>query len=339
MTIRDAIEKCLERENLTAGEAAAVLDLIMSGEATESQIAGLLIALRAKGETTDELVGFARTMRARSVRIHVGDPDAIDMCGTGGDGTGTFNISTVASFVVAGAGVTVAKHGNRSVSSRSGSADLLSSLGVNIQLPPERVEECIHDVGMGFLFAPLFHPAMKHAAKPRTELGLRTIFNMLGPLTNPAGVGRQVVGTFRAEAVPLLAGALGLLGATKACVVYGEDGMDEVTVAGRTSIAEVNGTEKRRDFDVTAVDFGLVASPAGSFGGGTPEENAGIAMRVLRAEPGPYRDIVLANAALGLYVAGKSQDLPGGTARAAESIDSGRALAMLEKLKEHTNRS
>jgi anthranilate phosphoribosyltransferase len=338
MTIRHAIEKCLLRQSLTADEAADVLEVIMSGEATESQIAGLLVALRAKGETIDELVGFARTMRARSVRIRVGDPDAIDMCGTGGDGAGTFNISTVASFVVAGAGVTVAKHGNRSVSSRSGSADILSSLGVNIQLPPERVGGCIDDVGIGFLFAPLFHPAMKHAAKPRVELGLRTIFNMLGPLTNPAGVRRQVIGTFREEAVPLLAGALGALGITKACVVHGEGGMDEVTVAGRTSVAEVSGENGRRDYGVTAADFGLPESPAGSFAGGTPEENAAIAMNVLRGGRGSYRDIVLANAALGIFVAGKSPDLPRGTALAAESIDSGRALATLEKLKEHTNR-
>jgi anthranilate phosphoribosyltransferase len=338
MTVKFAIEKCLQREDLNVDEAAAVLDRIMSGETPDSQIAGLLIALRAKGETIDEIVGFARTMRARSVRIRVEDPDAIDMCGTGGDGAGTFNISTVASFVVAGAGVTVAKHGNRSVSSRSGSADLLTSLGVNIQLPVEKVGACMEEVGMGFMFAPLFHPAMKHAARPRTDLGIRTIFNMLGPLTNPAGVGRQLVGTFRAESMTLLAGALGVLGTTKSCVVHGEGGMDEVTLSGRTAVAEVNGEEAHRDYGVTAADFMLSPSPAGSFGGGTPEENAGIAMRVLRGEPGSYRDIVVANAAVGLYVSGKAKDLAAGAARAAESIDSGRALETLENLKAYTNR-
>ncbi|RPJ49585.1 MAG: anthranilate phosphoribosyltransferase, partial [Methanobacteriota archaeon] len=202
------IEKCLAGEHLSVDEASGALSMIMTGQATDSQIAGLLIALRAKGETVDELVGFARTMREHAVHVHIDDPDAIDMCGTGGDGLRTFNISTVSSFVVAGAGVTVAKHGNRSVSSQSGSADVLMALGVNIQCPPETVQACINRIGIGFFFAPLFHPAMKFAAKPRTELGVRSIFNMVGPLTNPAGVKRQLIGVYQLRITSLLAGAL-----------------------------------------------------------------------------------------------------------------------------------
>jgi anthranilate phosphoribosyltransferase len=192
--MKQHIEKCLSGKHLTVDEASSALDTIMTGQATDSQIAGLLIALRAKGETVDELVGFARTMREHSVKVSIEDPDAIDMCGTGGDCSGTFNISTVASFVAAGAGVTVAKHGNRSVSSQSGSADVLTALGVNIQCSPETVQACINRIGIGFLFAPLYHPAMRYAAKPRTELGVRSIFNIVGPLTNPAGVKRQLIG-------------------------------------------------------------------------------------------------------------------------------------------------
>ncbi|HEX9006002.1 MAG TPA: anthranilate phosphoribosyltransferase, partial [Bacteroidota bacterium] len=238
MSIKAHMEKVLSGEHLSTDEAAAALETIMTGEATDVQIAGLLVALRANGESVDELVGFARTMRLHAVRVRLEDPDAIDMCGTGGDGRGTFNISTVASFVAAGAGVTVAKHGNRSVSSRSGSADVLAALGVNISLPPERVEACINEVGIGFLFAPLFHPAMKHAGKARAELATRTIFNMLGPLTNPAGVRRQLIGAYSARVAGQLACALQRLGALKACVVHSEDGMDEISAAAGTRMFE-----------------------------------------------------------------------------------------------------
>jgi anthranilate phosphoribosyltransferase len=335
--VKQYIEKCLAGTHLTVDEAAEALELIMTNQATEAQIAGLLVALRAKGETVDEVVGFARTMRERAVRIIVEDENAIDMCGTGGDGSGSFNISTVASLVAAGAGVTVAKHGNRSVSSQSGSADLLAALGVNIQIGPDRVRSCIDRVGIGFLFAPMFHPAMKYAAKPRTELAVRTIFNILGPLTNPAGVRRQVVGTYAAPAAPLVAEALRRLGARKACVVHSDDGLDEVSVACSTTMFEVDGTNTVNQYRVSPSDFGLQEKPASSMSGGSKEENARIAMAILRNEEHPGRDVVLANAAVGIYVAAKALDFPTARAMAAESIDSGRARAILAKLVEHSN--
>jgi anthranilate phosphoribosyltransferase len=338
MILRQYLEKCLAGENLTVEEASEALERIMTNQATDVQIAGLLIALRGKGETVDELVGFARTMRERSIRVTVEDPDAIDMCGTGGDGLGTFNISTVASLVAAGAGVTVAKHGNRSVSSRSGSADLLAALGVNIQLPAERVAECANTVGFGFLFAPLFHPAMKHAAKPRTELGVRTIFNMLGPITNPAGVRKQLVGTYRHEVASQLAGALDRMSTDRACVVHGKEGMDEVTISGETAVFEVGPGKNTRAYTVTPGDFGLPERPTGALQGGSPEENASIALRVLEGEGGAHRDVVIANAAFGIYVAGKAGDLALGSSLAAESIDSGRAMQALRKLREFSQR-
>jgi anthranilate phosphoribosyltransferase len=338
MTMKLCIEKCLAGENLTVDEASGALELIMTNQATEAQIAGLLIALRAKGETVDELVGFARTMREKSVRVKVDDPQAIDMCGTGGDGLGTFNISTLASLVAAGAGVTVAKHGNRSVSSRSGSADLLSALGVNIQLAPERAGECINAVGVGFLFAPLFHPAMKYAAKPRTELGVRTIFNMLGPITNPAGVKNQVIGAYESDVASRLAGALGQLLTDKSCVLHSEDGMDEVSVSGATTVFEVGSKSNMRKYSLAPGNFGLTERPVGAVRGGSADENAAIARRVLDKERGPYRDVVVANAALGIYVAGKAAGLMEASAMAGESIDSGRAGETLKRLVEHTNR-
>ncbi len=337
MLMKSYIEKCIEGNDLSVQEAAEALDLIMTNQATEIQVAGLLVALRAKGETEDELVGFARTMRERAIRIRAEDPNAIDMCGTGGDRMGTFNISTVASLVVAGAGVTVAKHGNRSVSSRSGSADVLAALGVNIQVGPERVEACVNTVGIGFLFAPLFHPAMKYAGKPRAELGVRTIFNMVGPLTNPAGVRRQLMGVYSAEVSKLLAGALRKLDSEKACVVHSEDGLDEVTTSAPTTVHEISGASPLRSYTVDAASFGLKAGSASSVKGGTVEENAGISRRILERERGPERDVVVANAALGLYVAEKARDLKEARALAEESIDSGRALASLNRLVEFTN--
>jgi anthranilate phosphoribosyltransferase len=339
MSMKGYIEKCLEEEHLSEKEAGAALDLIMTNQATEVEIAGLLIALRAKGETIDEIVGFARTMRSHAVHIEVEDPDAIDMCGTGGDGRGTFNISTVASFVVAGAHVTVAKHGNRSVSSQSGSADLLSALDVNIQLPPEKVQECINTVGVGFLFAPLFHPAMKYAAKTRKELGVRTIFNMLGPITNPAGVRRQLVGTYRIDVARQLAGALGRMGTARASVVHSADGLDEASVAAPTTIVEISENAPDAEHTVSAADFGLRQHPAADVAGGTTAENAAIALSVLCGAPGAQRDVVIANAALGLMVAGKAHEERAAAALAAHSIDSGRALRKLNELIAFTKRA
>ncbi|MEW6512069.1 MAG: anthranilate phosphoribosyltransferase [Bacteroidota bacterium] len=336
--MKQYIEKCLSGGHLTSDEASAALELIMTGQATDAQIAGLLIALRCNGETVDELVGFARTMREKSLKVRVEDPHAIDLCGTGGDGLGTFNISTLASLVAAGAGVTVAKHGNRSVSSRSGSADVLTALGVNINVAPERVESCINTIGVGFLFAPIFHPAMKAAAKPRTELGVRTVFNMLGPITNPAGVKKQVIGTYTKEVASRLAGALHKLPTERACVIHSDDGMDEVSVSAGTTVFEVNGHSDVRSYSLEPGHFGLAGWPKGTVSGGTAEENAAIAMRVLKKERGPYRDVVVANAALGIHVAGKADTLMEASVTAEESIDSGRAMATLSKLVEETNR-
>ena len=332
------IEKCLAGKHLTTDEAANALGTIMTGNATESQIAGLMVALRAKGETVDEVVGFARTMREHAVKIEIDDPDAVDMCGTGGDGLGTFNISTVASFVVAGAGVTVAKHGNRSVSSQSGSADVLTALGVNVQCPAERVRDCINHIGIGFLFAPMFHPAMKYAAKPRAELGVRSFFNVLGPLTNPAGVRRQLVGVYRAEAAPIVANALQKLGAKRACIVHSADGMDEVTLSGDTAVFEVNSGERMTEYRLQPSSFGYRQYGIDSVRGGDKNANAAITLDVLRGGKGPARDVVVANAALGIYVSGKASSVAEGKKLAEESIDSGKAMEKLDQLIRCTNK-
>jgi anthranilate phosphoribosyltransferase len=333
------IEKCLSGEHLTVVEASSALNTIMNGQATDCQIAGLMIALRAKGETVDELVGFARAMREHAIKISIEDPGAIDMCGTGGDGLGTFNISTVASFVVAGVGVTVAKHGNRSVSSQCGSADVLTALGVNIQCSAETVQTCINRIGIGFLFAPLYHPAMKYAAKPRTELGVRSIFNILGPLTNPAGVKRQLVGTYHQRAMHLLAGALQKLDTDKACVVHSDDGLDEVTLSGGTKVQEVNKNEQQREFHLQPEDFGFAQLILDNFRGGDKNANALIAMNVLKGGNSPARDVVVANAALGIYVSGKVKTILEGKQKAQDSINSGKALDKLQKLIQYTNQS
>lgn len=338
MHLKDYTEKCLSGLDLTAAEASHALELIMSGESTDAQIAGLLVALRAKGEHRDELIGFARTMRARALRIVVDDPRTIDMCGTGGDGAGTVNVSTMASLVAAGAGVRVAKHGNRSVSSRSGSADVLSALGVNVQCTPERTGQCVNEVGIGFLFAPLFHPAMKHAGPARTQLGIKTIFNLVGPLANPAGVTRQLLGTYRGDAAEKLAGALHSLGVDRACVVHGTDGVDEVTLSADTVVLEVSPAEAFLRYTVTPASFGFATRDLESIRGGTGEANAKITRRVLEGEHSPYRDVAVANAAMGVYVAGSAATPGEAAALAEESIDSGRALDKLHRLIDLTNR-
>jgi anthranilate phosphoribosyltransferase len=329
----------LTGEHLTVEEASSALGTIMTGQATDAQIAGLMIALRAKGETVDELVGFARTMREHAVKIQIDDSDAIDMCGTGGDGSGTFNISTVASFVVAGAGVTVAKHGNRSVSSQSGSADVLTALGVNIQSSVETIQRCINTIGIGFLFAPLFHPAMKYAAKPRQELGVRSIFNMLGPLTNPAGVKRQLVGVFNPNVVVSIGEALQALGAEHACVVHSSDGMDEVTLSGTTNVCEVRKYKGVQQRQIRSADFGLPEYPLEMLRGGDKLRNAEIAKEILGGTKGALRDVVVANAALGIYISGKAVTLLEGKQKAEESIDSGNAAEKLRKLIQYTDQA
>ena len=339
MILKPYLEKCIAGEHLTRSEASAALEAIMTNQATDVEISGILVALRSKGETVDEIVGFAGTMREHAVRIHADDPDTVDMCGTGGDGLGTFNISTVAALVVAGAGATVAKHGNRSVSSRSGSADLLEALGVNIQCQPPGVERCLNTIGIGFLFAPMFHPAMKFAGKARSELGVRTIFNILGPLTSPAGVLRQVVGTYSLDIANLLAESLGRLGTKRACVLHAKDGMDEVSLSAETDVIDVAPGEPPRHSVLSPAHFELPTSAVGSARGGDVAENARIARSILTGEKIAARDLVVANAALALVVAGKCSSLSEAARRAAESIDSGRAMEKLERLTEFTHRS
>ncbi|MBI1802849.1 MAG: anthranilate phosphoribosyltransferase [Ignavibacteriae bacterium] len=335
--MKQFIQKIAEGQHLTREEAAAAMRTIMEGNATAAQIAALLIGMKLKEEQPDELLGFVEVMREKAIRVSIDDPDAIDMCGTGGDGAGTFNISTVASFVVAGAGVTVAKHGNRSISSNCGSADVLKALGVNIELPPEKVEECINAVGIGFLFAPLFHPAMKYAAKPRSELGVKTCFNMLGPMTNPAGVRRQLVGAFSQKAAEKMAAVFDRLGVDKVFVICSHDGMDEISLHARTTVHDVDGHRKPQTYELDPSSFPLPRVERSSILGGTAETNANLAIDVLKGTKGPHRDIVLANASSGLLVAGKAHDINEGIQLAAESIDSGKALDKLNKLRNFTN--
>ena len=332
------IEKCLAGEHLSVAEATATVETIMSGAASDAQIAGLLTALRAKGETVDELLGFAQVMRSKATSINVDDDDAVDIVGTGGDGLGTFNISTVTSFVVAGAGITVAKHGNRSVSSRCGSADVLAALGVNIELPPTKVAACINTVGLGFMFAPLFHPAMKVVAKCRTELGVRTILNLLGPLINPAGVKRALIGTFNPIVAGKLAGVLDRMKMRKAFVVNSSDGMDEIALSGVTSVHEITSGSGLLSRELEPEQFGFERQPLDAIRGGTSKENAVITRNILAQEDGPCRDIVIMNAAAAIYIAGKTKSLEEAKEIAVGSIVSGRALEKLNQLVEFTNR-
>lgn len=336
--IRETIAKLVAREDLTEMEAEQVMDEIMSGRATAAQIAAFLTALRLKGETAEEITGFARAMRRHATTVRTKHPLVMDTCGTGGDGTGTFNISTAAALVVAGAGVPVAKHGNRSVSSRCGSADVLEALGVNLELSPPALEECLDEVGIAFLFAPVLHGAMKHAAAPRREIGIRTVFNVLGPLTNPAGVQVQVVGVYAPELVPLLARVLVRLGTRRAFVVHGAGGLDEVSLAGPAIVAEVN-EGRINEYLLDPADYGFARVPVEALAGGNPQENAAFIREVLRGVPGPRRDAVLINAALGLVAAGRANDLKEGLNLAAASIDSGAAQAKLEELVSFTSRA
>lgn len=334
--ILSAIQKVVDGQHLTEQETVDTMNEIMSGEATPAQIACFITALRMKGETIEEITGAARVMREKATRIHTKHPLVVDTCGTGGDGSHTFNISTTAAFVVAGADLPVAKHGNRSVSSSSGSADVLKALGVNIDIGPEQVESCIDEVGIGFLFAPALHGAMKYAIGPRREIGIRTIFNALGPLTNPARAQAQVIGVYASTLTEPLANVLKNLGTQHAFVVHGADGLDEITTTTTTRVSElVDGTVKTYTLDPTAL--GIPTAQPEELVGGTPEENAEITSIVLKAEKGPKRDIVLLNAAAAIVAGGKANNLEAGLATAAESIDSGKALAKLEGLKAKSN--
>jgi len=330
------LEKLSRREHLSATEGEEVFNQIMTGQAGPAQIGAFLMALRMKGETPEEICGFARTMRRHCVRIPTAREDVVDTCGTGGDALETFNISTAAAIVAAAAGVPIAKHGNRSVSSACGSADVLRALGVNIDLLPEQVAQCIDEIGIGFLFAPKLHPAMKHAIGPRREMGIRTVFNLLGPLTNPAGARRQLLGVFAEEWVVPMAEALQRLGTERAMVVYGRDGLDEVSTLGETAVAEL-ADGRVRTYSLTVEELGLELGSAAALSGGTPDESAELLRAVLAGEPGPRYDIVLANAGAAIYVGGQAADIREGIQQAREVIASGAAFAKLAQLCEMSN--
>ncbi len=323
-----SIARLVRGEDLTEDEAAATFEIIMRGDATPSQIAGFMVALRIKGETPEELSGFARTARAMATPIQAGD-SLLDTCGTGGDGLGTFNISTLSAIVAAACGARVAKHGNRAASSLCGSADVLEALGVRIDLPPEGVARCIEEAGIGFLFAPLFHPSFRFASAPRKELGLRTVFNILGPLCNPAGARYQALGTADEHLARKMAGVLRLLGVERAIVFHGGDGMDELSVASPSFVIEVDGG--RKEYELDPAELGLPRAPLDAMRGGDPAENARIAGEVLDGAPGPRRDVVLLNSAAALRAAGIAGDWREGIGLAAEAIDTGRAAGVLER--------
>jgi anthranilate phosphoribosyltransferase len=329
------LRKISAREDLSAAQARDAMLVILSGQATTPQISAFLVGLRGKGETAEELLGFARAMREKAATIDVGldSEPLLDTCGTGGDGGTTFNISTVAAFVVAGAGVRVAKHGNRSFSSQCGSADILEQLGVQVSLAPERVALAIREIGIGFLFAPLLHPAMKHAQPARVELKMRTVFNLLGPLTNPAGATRQLIGAPSAHAAELMANALAGLGPERAFIVHGSDGLDEVTTTGSTLVFEVTGS-RVRSFTWTPANFGVPQATSEALRGGDRACNASVATAILQGQPGAQRDIVLVNSAAALVAAGATTDLGEAMERAAKSIDSGEARTKLHRLAE-----
>jgi len=322
----EAIAKVVRCENLSEDEAAAAFEVIMRGDATPSQIAGFVVALRMKGETVEELTGFARTARAVATRIQV-EGALLDTCGTGGDGLATFNISTLAAIVAAACGARVAKHGNRAASSMCGSADVLEQLGVKIDLAPEGVARCIDEAGIGFLFAPVFHPSFRFAGVPRRELGLRTVFNVLGPLCNPAGAKYQALGVADGAMATKMADVLQRLGVERAIVFHASDGMDELSVASPSTVIEIDG--RRKEYELDPVELGLSRAPVEAMRGGGPEENARLAREVLGGAKGPRRDVVLLNAAAALRAAGLAEEWKDGLGLAAEAIDSGRAGEVL----------
>jgi anthranilate phosphoribosyltransferase len=348
--IKKALSKVVDRQDLSESEMIEVMDEIMGGEATPAQIASFITALRMKGETVGEIVGAARVMRDRATPIRVGrnvldlDRDDInldqetilDVVGTGGDGTNTFNVSTTVAFVASACGVKVAKHGNRSVSSICGSADVLEKLGVNLDITPEKVEECISKIGIGFLFAPALHGAMKYAIGPRKEIGIRTIFNVLGPLTNPAGADRQVLGVYQEDLVETLANVLCQLGCKRGFVVHGLDGMDEVTLTGPTRVGEILG-EKVSLYTVEPEDFGMTRCDLAKLQGGDATQNAAIVRAVLTGEKGPRRDVVLLNSAFALVAVERAADVPEGIELAGQALDDGKALEKLDDLIRMTN--
>ena len=336
--MRDTLDTLLRREDLTEAQAAAAMQQVMAGAATPAQIAGFLVALAMKGERPGEIVGLARTMRAHAVPLSRSREACFDTCGTGGDRSHTFNVSSLSAIVLAACGVEVAKHGNRSVSSRCGSADLFEALGVNVAASPAVVERCLDEAGIGFLFAPAFHPSMRHAGPVRKELGIRTAFNVLGPLTNPAGARRQVVGVPRPELADLVARALAELGSERAWVVHGAEGLDEVSTVGHTKVCEVRAGAVST-FYVHPSDFGLRPTTLDRLRIDGLDAGVRIARQVLGGESGPARDFVLANAAAGLLVAGRVESLADGVQAASEALRSGRAGATLERMAQCSQRA
>jgi anthranilate phosphoribosyltransferase len=328
--LKTLIGKVATGAALTRQEAASAFDRMMSGEATPSQMGGLLMALRVRGETVDEITGAVSAMRGRMLGVKAPD-DAVDIVGTGGDGSGSVNVSTCASFIAAGAGVTIAKHGNRALSSKSGAADVLGALGVKIELTPEQVGRCIREAGIGFMFAPAHHPAMRNVGPTRVELATRTIFNLLGPLSNPAGVKRQMVGVFSRQWVQPLAEVLKNLGAESIWVVHGSDGLDEITLTGPTSVCALE-KGSIRSFEVTPEDAGLARADGDALKGGDATANAASLRSVLESRPSAFRDVALLNAAAAFIVAGKAKDLKEGVTLGVKSLDSGAALDRLNRL-------
>tara|TARA_B100001750_G_scaffold243401_1_gene258560 strand:+ start:450 stop:1445 length:996 start_codon:yes stop_codon:yes gene_type:complete len=329
--MKQILEQLLDNQNLARDDAFSIMLSIMSGEYNDAQIAGFLMALRSKGETVDEITGFAQAMREKMVKVPLETP-AIDMCGTGGDALGTFNISTTATFVVAGAGIHVAKHGNRSMTSKSGSADVLQALGIAIDKPVERSTADIEEIGLGFMFAPAYHPAMKYAVGARTALATRTVFNILGPLCNPADVKAQAMGIFHPDLTEIQANVLKALGSTKVMVFHGRDGLDEISTTATTKISQIQNSGPVETFEFDPIDLGLVRVSLDELQGGEPKENAETIRNILNGEKGSKRDIVLINAAAGIVVGGKAKSLREGLRKATESVDSGAALNILKQL-------
>ena len=332
---KDHLATIIRRTDLSESQMSEMMSEIFDGKTTDAQVGAMMAALATKGETVEELAGAARAMRKKAHRIQVSTTPVVDTCGTGGDGLKTFNISTTTAFVVAGCGVTVAKHGNRSVSSTCGSADVLESLGIKLDTDPEVVEEAVREIGIGFLFAPLYHSAMRFAAKARMEVGLRSIFNMLGPLTNPAGANCQLLGVFAPELTEMFAEALRLLGAKSAFVVHGHDGLDEISVCAPTRVSQLEN-DMIRTYDIYPEQYFGRLAELGQMTGGDPEENAAITRKILAGEKGPKRDVVLLNTAAALVACQKAADVKAGITQAEQAIDSGAAMGKLEALVAYT---
>ncbi len=332
---KDHLSAIISRTDLSESQMAEMMSEIFEGKTTDAQVGAMMAALATKGETVEELAGAARAMRKKAHRIQAATTPVVDTCGTGGDGLKTFNISTTTAFVVAGCGVTVAKHGNRSVSSKCGSADLLETLGIKLDTDPEVVEEAVREIGIGFLFAPLYHSAMRHVAKARMEVGVRSIFNMLGPLTNPAGANCQLLGVFAPQLTEMFAEALRLLGTKSAFVVHGHDGLDEISVCAPTRVSQLEN-DMVRTYDIYPEQYFGQLAETDQMTGGDPEENAAITRRILTGEKGPKRDVVLLNAAAALVACRKAEDMKAGIARAEQAIDGGAAMGKLEALVAYT---